>query len=268
MRFAGVIQVSKSRLRERRGYGTERGFKGEIKMGCDIHLFVEKKVGDKWESCDSWEKSEFGGVWVPFTKRFYADRNYDLFGILANVRNGYGFAGCDTGEGFEPISQPRGIPDDASKEVSRKIYGGGLHSHSWLTLREIMDYDWTKITMKRGWVNGPEYFRFSDSLQEEFDEFPEPKKYSGGISGPGIIHVEPEEMEKLIKDLIKDLEGKPGTYEEKLDRIESSLSRTYTKISWQVRYFQRCQEFLGSTVPRLWRLGSPENVRIVFAFDN
>ena len=44
----------------------------------------------------------------------YGDRNYNLFAILANVRNGTAFAGCKTGEGFNPISNPKGVPSDAS----------------------------------------------------------------------------------------------------------------------------------------------------------
>ena len=43
-----------------------------------------------------------------------------LFAILAGVRNGYGFAGCDTGDGFRPIAPPRGLPGDVSPEVAEE----------------------------------------------------------------------------------------------------------------------------------------------------
>lgn len=40
------------------------------------------------------------------------ERHYQLFSVLADVRNGYGFAGVPTGEWVKPISSPRGIPQD------------------------------------------------------------------------------------------------------------------------------------------------------------
>jgi len=63
--------------------------------------------------------------WREKRRRFewYGDRNYNAFAILADVRNGYGFAGCDTGDGFVPISTPKGFPDDMCEEV-RKIFCG------------------------------------------------------------------------------------------------------------------------------------------------
>src|SRR5215469_11787636 len=35
----------------------------------------------------------------------YGWRNYDLFAILAGVRNGSGFGGCDTGDPVVPIAE-------------------------------------------------------------------------------------------------------------------------------------------------------------------
>ena len=66
----------------------------------------------------------------------YDERNYDLYSILADVRNGYGFAGSDTGEGFKVIrgySQDhlRGLPEDVSRYVKwiSDDYGSDGHSH-------------------------------------------------------------------------------------------------------------------------------------------
>lgn len=66
-------------------------------MGTDIHLFVETRVNGVWELRS--DAPRFSG------------RNYNEFAILAGVRNGTGFAGCDT-DGFAPIAEPRGLPDD------------------------------------------------------------------------------------------------------------------------------------------------------------
>jgi hypothetical protein len=40
------------------------------------------------------------------------ERSYDTFAMLANVRNGRGFAGIKTSDGFPFIAEPRGLPDD------------------------------------------------------------------------------------------------------------------------------------------------------------
>ncbi len=71
---------------------------------------------------------------------WYPGRNYNEFAILANVRNGRGFAGIKTGEGFNPIADPKGLPKDVSDDVASdsRAYGSDGHSHSWLTLKELI----------------------------------------------------------------------------------------------------------------------------------
>ena len=38
-------------------------------------------------------------------------RDYNSFAVLGDVRNGLGFAGVKTGEGFNYITARRGLPD-------------------------------------------------------------------------------------------------------------------------------------------------------------
>lgn len=59
-------------------------------MGCDIHLMVEVKD----RKTNQWTEYDVADGAIKFI-----GRNYNLFGILANVRNGFGFAQIDTGEG-------------------------------------------------------------------------------------------------------------------------------------------------------------------------
>src|SRR5579864_445476 len=100
-------------------------------MGCDIHAAIEVKKDGKWTA---FKEKIFKYAWydpdsdyAPFREQFtstpYAERNYDTFAILANVRSGHGFAGCLTGDGFEPISDPRGLPDDVDPETARDSDG-------------------------------------------------------------------------------------------------------------------------------------------------
>lgn len=85
-------------------------------MGCDIHLHVEVKHETKG--------------WLHYSHP-KIDRWYDLFARMADVRN-------DDRE-IDPISKPRGLPDDAS-EMTRLCYewdDGDAHSASWLERDEI-----------------------------------------------------------------------------------------------------------------------------------
>jgi hypothetical protein len=48
----------------------------------------------------------------------------------------------------------------------------------------------------------------------------------------------------------------------------SNKKRYYCRIEWENHLYELCSSFLGECVPRLWRLGGPEDVRVVFWFDS
>ncbi len=129
-------------------------------MGCDIHLMAEKKVfqtSDKerkegiWVNIDKWMVNQDPYRYGPDNEerqskmvierddRFYAGRNYNLFTALAGVRSEH-FANNPP-----IISEPKGIPDDASPEYIEEVkyWKGDGHSHSYLTLKDIKEFDWT-----------------------------------------------------------------------------------------------------------------------------
>lgn len=110
-------------------------------MGTDIHVFIEQKTIKKdnpllteWISLDEWiHTPDYEETWVQ--KPYWRDRNYLLFAILADVRNHYD---------IHPIALPKGLPDDVSPEVKNRsdIEGEDAHTRSWLTLKELLEYDW------------------------------------------------------------------------------------------------------------------------------
>lgn len=134
-------------------------------MGCDIHLYVEvyNETKQAWEEyvslipnpnyvpiratgnlVDIYRKQEFrrkadewGSPHLKMVeKRFYEGRSYSLFSLLADVRN----------DGtIEPISEPKGLPDDLSPEIQKLSDEWGIdgHSHSYFTLGDLLDVDWT-----------------------------------------------------------------------------------------------------------------------------
>ena len=113
-------------------------------MGCTIHLYAEKKNSNgRWETIDEWVRDEDGYVKVPRhpeDKRTYTHgRNYNLFTALCGVTS-YMF------NGDPPIvSKPKGVPEDVCFQVLQVIkrWEGDGHNHSWNTLKELKEFDWS-----------------------------------------------------------------------------------------------------------------------------
>jgi hypothetical protein len=141
-------------------------------MGADIHWYVERFTTDpenettptskvnkrenrvnellgetpdpRWISVDIWVAEDYGDGnmhWSNYPS-FYNGRNYSLFSKLANVRS-YG--------GGDAITEPRGVPDDASDAYLYIVeqWKGDGHSHSYFTLTELLEYDWSDYSLFR-----------------------------------------------------------------------------------------------------------------------
>lgn len=198
-----------------------------------------KGITHRWDF--DWKAPKVYEGWL------YSGRNYNLFAILANVRNGRGFAGVETGAGFNPIDSPRGLPEDYSDEVQDYLGEGDYHSISYIYLRELIEYDWNQTTTLYGTV-GQEGYR-------EWKEKGSPSSYSGGVSGQMVVHITNDEMEALVN----------GEYP-----VEEGKSY-YTRVSWQVSYSDVAGSFYPDAIKELKELSENtegEDVRIVFGFDS
>lgn len=143
-------------------------------MGCDIHTHIEYKrniyIGtdknnnakyeEKWICGDFFTPNAYFGTAEDEKEYnlvgFCNDRNYDLFSILADVRN-YG--------NMDYISQPKGLPEDITEIVKKDADEWDLdgHSHSYLTLKELIDFHNKSLPLKhRGMI--------SPQSQKELDE--------------------------------------------------------------------------------------------------
>lgn len=190
-------------------------------MGADIHSFAEVRTNNKWVRV---EEPKFDDSFDKTTAPF-SWRSYSMFAFLAGVRN---YSHCT------PISEPKGLPVDSEwlnspseysysynpmsgetiseneRETNKsEIYdNGNYHSLSWLTLKELLDFDYEQKFWDR---------RISKQVS--------PNGWSGA-------------------ELAEDGEGKVVSYREFLGKgffIELDVLKT---------------------------LGSPNDVRIIFWFDN
>ena len=233
-------------------------------MGCDIHMVVQVRRDGAWEtvkvpnldykegSLNSWEQ-------VAESFRGYSDRNYNVFAMLADVQNGHGFAGCDTGDGFTPIAEPRGFPEDfelsyideegneSDRRRAPEYHQGvwmGEHSYTWVTLAELKNYSWDKTTKLRGWVNGNQL----KAMREE--GLSQPKEWCGDVFGARVQKVSLEVLDRLVQDQV------------------DGLGNFFAVVEWEKAYKDCAGRFYSVFLPLLRGLGGGDDVRLVMGFDS
>ncbi len=279
-------------------------------MGCDIHLWVERrqtyeneKGVREWERVfppasarkipwrierkeNTWEDLDAYSI-INYATRWYDDRNYDLFGMLANVRNGSGFAGIPMGDGFVPICEPKGWPKDLSRELKHilktdcphHVEGDvfpGDHSASWLSLTELNAYDWQRqVTRKCGVIP---FEQFVERVQNGITNGPE--TYCGDTWGNNCVTIEEAEA-------IERMNGGGLAI-----AAETKLS---VRVWWTTTYADAARAFYTRTLPALntliappwtskqtsggfggpmkestftYAAVTPDDIRIVFNFDS
>lgn len=90
-------------------------------MGCDIDLYAERRDSE----------GRYHTLRIP---RSLLQRNYWRFSFLASVRNSFNIV---------PISEPRGLPADVSREIAAECerQEGDAVAQSWLSLEELLAFD-------------------------------------------------------------------------------------------------------------------------------
>ena len=179
--------------------------------------------------------------WTLGTPDIYHARNYNFFAILANVRN--------NGQ-ITPISGERGLPINVSPEAKAAYeeWGADAHSPSHVTYSELLTYSWDDPLKVKCYVDESEYvlIRNGRSTGQPY----KPKKYSG-YAGSGIERTEAE-MDDIIAG------RKPR---------ESARYIVKTSFDHPVRDAVG-SEFLAKIFYDLATYGNPDDVRLVFWFDN
>lgn len=239
------------------------------------------------------------GIEKRLERGWYHQRNYRLFGVLAGVR-----------DPNVPRLVPalRGIPEDASDYVRYHPHGaGGLsgealdafmkedygedwrrwfadgpedlcrtdqlsdwHSRTWLSLKEMVDFDWDQTVTDTGLVDAPTYALWKQRGEGNLIN------WCKGTSGPVLANV--EEMDAWIKEhgLVVD-EGKvplSGIRQEALQwgvKPPASFGIPYVRIAWKESLRSRVPQFMATleemqALAELRQLGL-DDVRAVFYFD-
>ena len=214
-------------------------------MGTDIHGVFQRHDAAT-------------GKWVDITSKFEENRHYQLFAVLAGVRNGCGFAGIKTGEPVVPIAEPRGLPEDfevvngdshpiasfdylpawrqeyRTKDDELEVWMGD-HSHSWLTADEMLAWFNNAPTVVQTGILGR-------AVYEKWDRGSRPVSYCGGISGPGVVLINDNQPER-----------------------DSTPNWTHIRCEWDAPLKQELAYFFDE-VARLQ--AEHGQVRFVFGFDS
>lgn len=202
-------------------------------MGCDIHSIAQVRRFGYWETV----ATHVGGD----------DRNYHTFAILADVRNGYGFAGVPTSETWPVVSAPRGLPDDIEpedrdSELSVPKYYFGDHSFSYLSLEELEAFR-DKLPE---WHIQLSVFTYDEAM-DFFEKGIEPKSWCVGRSGPEVLVISEDDFKKGVK----------GT------DVQVAWKRPVKKMAYL--FFEIINEL--TTIQKKFEVGASD-VRLVFGFDS
>lgn len=240
-------------------------------MGCDEHFYLEVKQGGKWiaEKPTPYAYGSPGEERVPQFD-ITGGRNYAAYAVLADVRNGHGFAGIDTGNGFKVISEPKGLPKNVSKEIKAisDEWDADGHSHTWLTLKELRDFEWWRTSTMRGVLEARQYaaWRMYDKANGRA-----PDSYSGAIWGQSIVTID---MNVADHELDLALKRDAQLYWAFV-RGDEGLSPPFThvKAQWEEPYTEAVGHLYTRGIPALQKIQhdlglTEEEVRIVGFFDN
>lgn len=118
-------------------------------MGTNMSLFAERRVHGHWHFLGEMEENPLYEYDPEHQQRYTPESLYDtenesLCSILADVRNSGVLE-----EKYDCITSRRGLPEDLSPEL-KTFAGDSRNQHwstiiSWLTLKELVTFDWRKI---------------------------------------------------------------------------------------------------------------------------
>lgn len=206
-------------------------------MGTDVHFYLERRGDSGWEAIGEWVENDFydpdepGCPKLYFQSAVHVHQNYALFAILANVRN-LDEPGC-LGWLFGLLGFPRKRSESAYIPISDPR---GLPDDLSPDLKKMASFDNQVDFHSWSWL----------MLREILDyDWDKPVTFSG-----------------------KATDQYPGAYLDKKADPPMLVPRGRTKVDVQVTPREEASEFLEEVVPKLQEYGNPDEIRVVFWFDN
>ena len=185
------------------------------------------------------------------------NRNYTLFAVLSNVRNNNGIRPL-------PFSE-NGVPEDPSPGVEKNcsLNDSDLHSHTYFTLEDLLAVDPNEIAEDHS-----EVILFADQYQiyKETGKAPEDAQEYPWDHSEETREVTPEEMTMLL--MSNDVKKLAKRRKSKDHDGEMIRMGPYVKVVVPRSYKQIVPMLFEVVVPELQKLGKPDAVRVVIAYDN
>lgn len=241
-------------------------------MGCDIHLFCEKRVNGEWQVIEDVPCPWCDGTGTTFDKEcfscygkkrsYYPNdetgrndpwafcyRNYQLFSILADVRNYHK---------VPSLFAERDVPEDVSERgrVLANSYDEDGHSHTHFTMVELTAGLAAMAPIPNGGLVDAKGFL-------QWKEDGRPKSWCGGVSGPRIQIVDHVRMEKEI------VQHGLITARNLQEYGRGGLHNFYTEVSWADAPADIARHLVATLERIRAEQGiAPEDLRAIAFFDN
>ena len=254
-------------------------------MGTDIHITVQAHLGGAWTDITEQAmplKAKAYKVWnnhpeyahltqeekeeitSDYFEKCPESRNYSLFALLANVRNGYGFADCEI---FDPIKhfELKGLPEEIEEEVCEYgSYNGGYHNFNHFTYKEIVESDlWDQPIKAKGFVKLDTFLEYLEAKKTNKNAVPSGS--CGDVSGGGVV--------KFSESLLTPLFEK-GELDDWLEANVDHEQSVYVKCAWEESLALKESNFyswlMSDEMESLVydECGGPEDVRLIVSFDS
>lgn len=241
-------------------------------MGCDIHMWVEARENENAQ----WvlQKPELPCAWCvnrpaedcawcggKKTVLNYDERNYEIFAMLADVRNYYN---------IPYIAEPRGFPADMTEELKAwhadkseeswpddVLYGRNLaevgdHSASYVLLSEVLEY--IKADHGIPFKGLVKLEQWSEDWETRWNSNEEKGlSFCGSVGGYGTLIVSEVDAIKIKRG---ELQVAPEAW-------------VFVNAHWTSKFNHQNHWFIDNIVPVFASLSAdPRNIRLIFNFDS
>lgn len=225
-------------------------------MGTDIYPVFQAKAKDVAKFTGDQTPVKDPEEWIEIESGWDQNRHYLLFAVLADVRNGFGFAGSYRHEPLRPIVEElRGYPEDypvnSHGEPTPDL---GYHSHHWLLGSEMLDWARLDRSLVFGGVLSREDF-------QKWDGISIPSGVIGTIWGNDIIEI--VDKASAARCYVS-VDEEQNTKETGLMATPPS-NWTHIRVWWRASLLEQLDYFFNGIIkPLMEKYGE---IRLVMGFD-